>query len=285
MADTSANSENLNPDLFKQGKTDLQDFLPFNGEKIDMNKDMFLYKPIVPSLIVNQLPIQEKVVGYPGQVNQKDAFLSATPQDWLNYMTNSVQKLQSNESYIRPHSYDASSQGAHKARYKAFGQKTYDRVGFNPEMNNELMYNSQTTGIDDAVRMFQHSAVPLFLKGAISGPKSYGQMAQGNFGGDTDEAMDYEEASAIGYSSRGGAGGFVNNLFNSFSYTLGIFGEGMVEGAVIGGAIGTLAGPEGTVAGGIVGGLEGGIASLLRAPKALWNVAKTGKNLLKKLVV
>jgi|LakMenE18May11ns_1017448.scaffolds.fasta_scaffold9959403_2 hypothetical protein len=281
MADTPTNSENLNPDLFKQGKADLQDFLPFNGEKINMHKDMFLYKPVVPSLIVNQLPIQERVVGYPGQVNKKST--PATAQDWSNYMTNSLQKLQSNESFIRPHSYDASAQGAHKAKYKAFGQKTYDRVGFNPEMNNELMYNSQTTGIDRAIRMFQHSAVPLFIKGAISGPKSYAQMAQGNFGGDIDEALDYEEAAAIGYSSVGGLGGFVNNIFNSFSYTLGIFGEGMVEGAVIGGAIGTLAGPEGTAVGVVGGGLRGGIASLLKAPKALWNIAETGSKLLKKV--
>ena len=68
----------------------------------------------------------------------------ATVQDFSNFMTNGIEKLQNNKPYIRPHAYDASSQGANKARYKAYGQETYDRVGFNPEINNELMYNSKT---------------------------------------------------------------------------------------------------------------------------------------------
>ncbi len=281
MAEENTNPENINSDLLNQGTTNLNDFLPFNGEKLNMSNDVFHYKPVMPSLIVNQLPIRENVTGYPNQPKQ---FVdNGTSQDFANYLNNSLKKYQNNKSYIRPHAYDASAQGAHKARYKAYGQATYDRVGFNPEINNELMYNSKTTHLDDTLRMFQHSAVPLLLKGAISGPKSYWQMAHGNFDADPDEALDYEDATSIGYSTKGGLLGFTNNLFNSFSYTLGILGEGMVEGALIGGALGSLAGPEGTAGGAAVGALEGGVSSLLKAPKALWDIAKTGTKLLKNL--
>lgn len=281
MAEETNTPENINPDLLKQGTTNLNDFLPFNGEKLNMSDDVFNYKPIVPNLVVNQLPIREHVTGYPHDLS--NPVMTGTAQDFSNYLNNSLKKYQNNKSYIRPHAYDASSQGAHKARYKAYGQATYDRIGFNPEINNELMYNAKTTHLDDTLRMFQHSAIPLLLKGAISGPKSYWQMAHGNFGADTEEAQDYEDATALGYSSKGGLLGFTNNLLNSFSYSLGIMGEGAIEGMIIGGALGSLAGPEGTVAGGAAGAIEGGFTSLLKAPKALYNIAKSGAKLLTKL--
>ena len=281
MAEESQTPQNLNSDLFNQGTTDIKDFTPFHGQKLDMSKDMFHYKPIVPSLTVNQIPIKENITGYPPNTNKPVG--NPTIEDFGNYVTNGIEKFQSNKSYIRPHSYDASAQGANKARYKAFGQKTYDRIGFNPEINNELMYNSKATRMDEAVRMFQHSGLPLLLKGAISGPKSYYQMAHGNFGADTDEAQDYEDATNLGYSTRGGVFGFTNNLLNSFSYSLGILGEGAIEGAVVAGALGSFAGPGGTAGGAILGGIGGGISALLKAPKALWSVAKSGKTLLKEL--
>ena len=282
MAEESQTPQKLNSDLFNQGTTDIKDFTPFQGEKLDLSDDMFKYKPIIPSLQVNQLPIRENVTGYPPDTNLPNN-KKLTVQDFSNYMTNGIEKYHNNKAYIRPHAYDASAQGANKARYKSFGQKTYDRIGFNPEINNELMYNSKATKMDDLTRMFQHSALPLLLKGAIAGPKSYYQMAHGNFGADTDEAQDYEDATNLGYSSRGGLFGFTNNLLNSFSYSLGILGEGALEGAIVGGALGSLAGPGGTAAGAGAGAIEGGLTSLLKAPKALWNVAESGKKLLKQL--
>jgi len=282
MAEESQTPQNLNSDLLNQGTTDMNDFRPFGGQKLDMSNDMFHYKPIVPSLTVNQLPIKENIVGYPPNTNKPNSNKGSI-QDFLNYMTNGIEKLQSNKSYIRPHAYDASSQGANKARYKSYGQKTYDRIGFNPEINNELMYNSKTSGADELVRMFQHSGLPLLIKGAIAGPKSYYQMAHGNFGADPDEAADYEDAANLGYSTKGGLLGFTNNLLNSFFYSLGILAEGAIEGAVVGGALGSLAGPGGTATGVGAGAIEGGITSLLKAPKALWNIAESGAKLLRQL--
>ena len=281
MAEETNTPENINSDLLNQGTTNLNDFLPFNGEKLNMSDNVFNYKPIMPDLVVNQLPIRERVTGYPNDLS--NPAMKATAQDFSNYLGNSLEKFQNNKSYIRPHAYDASSQGAHKARYKAYGQATYDRIGFNPEINNELMYNAKTTHLDDTLRMLQHSALPLLFKGAISGPKSYWQMAHGNFDADPDEALDYEDATSLGYSTKGGLLGFSNNLLNSFSYTLGILGEGMIEGAIVGGAIGTLAGPEGTAVGAAGGLLEGGIASLLKLPKGLMSIAKIGGKLMSKL--
>ena len=73
MAEESQTPQKLNSDLFNQGTTDIKDFTPFHGQKLDMSKDMFHYKPIVPSLTVNQIPIKENITGYPPNPNKPNA--------------------------------------------------------------------------------------------------------------------------------------------------------------------------------------------------------------------
>jgi hypothetical protein len=54
-------------------------------------------------------------------------------------------------------------------------------------------------------------------------------MMQGDFGVDTEDAKFYEEAAAIGQSTKGGVGGFLNNTMMNFGYTAGIIGEAVLE--------------------------------------------------------
>lgn len=238
--------------------------------------------------------VRDQVVGEP-PYSPDQLPKDYNPATMSNLLNEQLQKRASGavdkNVYSKPYMYDASSAGAHKARYKAYGQKTYDRIGFNPEINNEEVFNANTSIMDDFIRMGTHSFGPMFGNGLLANPKSYGQLITGDIGQDVDSAEDYEEYNALGYSSKGGTLGFVNNLFNSVAYSAGVLTEAAAEYAAIGaieGAIGgTLAGPGGTAAGGAVGGAVGGtigaIKGLASLPKALWEMSKFGTKMVTNL--
>jgi hypothetical protein len=144
------------------------------------------------------------------------------------------QANQDKNNYAKIYSYNAGPDGnAFYKRYAAYGQKKFDEVGFSPLRNNEANFNARTTRWDDFSRMMTHSFVPLFTRGFVSGPKSLGKMLKGDFtSGDLEDARLYEEAAAIGNSSKGGVSGFVNNTVMNFGYTAGIIGEAIAEEAV-----------------------------------------------------
>lgn len=182
--------------------------------------------------------------------------------------------------YAKTYSYDASPQGAHMARYKAYGQETFDRIGFNPELNNEAIFNEQTTMVDDFTRMLTHSAWPMLKLGFSAPLKSYYQMFTGDDSNDRREAKTYEELNAIGYSTKGGMGGFTNNVLLSAAYSAGIVGEAIMEGVAMGAVEGSIAGPEGSAVGGAAGGAIGAIKGIFNVPKALWQMGKHGSQML-----
>ena len=159
------------------------------------------------------------------------------------YLDAFFQANQNKNSYAKIYSYNAGPDGnAFYKRYAAYGQETFDKIGFSPLRNNEANFNAQTSKWDDFSRMMTHSFVPLFSRGFVSGPKSLWKMAHGDFtSGDLEDARAYEESAAIGQSSKGGVFGFTNNTMMNFGYTAGIMGEAILE--EIGGAL--LAGPTG----------------------------------------
>lgn len=153
------------------------------------------------------------------------------------YINSLYQANQDKNVYSKIYSYDAGPSGnAFYKRYAAYGQETFDKVGFHPLKNNEANFNAATTWWNDANRMLTHSFVPLLKNGFWSGPKSMGRALMGDFGADLEDARMYEEAAAIGQSSKGGFGSFFNNTLMNFGYTAGIIGEAVVEeiaGAVL----------------------------------------------------
>ena len=281
------------------GTTDVQSFLPFGTGFYNPDPKFFTINPeSTPIQVVNPRdpnqsptiqkdPIRDTAVGFnPFDKNQL-AKNKAGSQDFANNlikkMNHQLVNLEDPNQYAKSFMYDASSTGAHKARYKAYGQKTYDRIGFNPELNNEEIFNANTTIVDDYVRMATHAAWPMFTLGITANPKSYGQLFQGNIGQDIDEATDYEEYNAIGMSTKGGVGGFFNNAINSLAYSAGIMFEAAAEYAAIGAIEGSLVGPEGTVAGGLLGGAVGAVKGLASLPKNLYNMGKYGGKMLTNL--
>jgi hypothetical protein len=124
--------------------------------------------------------------------------------------------LQDGNEYGRVGTFDNSFKGAFKDRYKAYGQETYNRVGFDPFINNEENFTNQTTTYDDAKRWMTSAALPMVGLGFMDPLNSYKDAFTGKmFEGNTDSAKDYEYYNMLGYSSRGGVGGFGVNLLNS----------------------------------------------------------------------
>lgn len=180
-------------------------------------------------------------------------------------------------NYAEPYAFDASPKGTFRARYKAYGQDTYNKIGFHPLIDNEALFNQNTTFGDDLTRWATHSAWPMLTKGFMDPIDSYKSIINGNglFDASAESARDYEYFNAIGASSKGGVGGFTVNLFNSAAYSMGILMEGAVEGALIGGLF-----SGGNAA---TGAIEGGTTFLNKLgslPKSLVEAAKGTKELL-----
>ena len=139
-------------------------------------------------------------------------------------------QLYTEHEQIKPYSYNAGKDSnAFYKRYHAFGQETFDEIGFSPFEDNDAKFNAQTSYMDRLSRTWTHGFKPLFARGFVSGPKSLGRMLQGDFGDDPEDATKYAEAAAISQDTKGGVGSFFNNSLMNFGYTAGIMSEAILE--------------------------------------------------------
>jgi hypothetical protein len=188
-----------------------------------------------------------------------------------------INNLSDVSRYAEPYAYDSSPKGTFRARYKAYGQDTFNKVGFHPLIDNETFFNQNTTFGDDLQRWATHSAWPMLSKGFMDPIRSYKSIMDGNglFDADPESARDYEYYNAIGASSKGGLGGFTVNLLNSASYSMGILTEGAMEGALIGSLF-----SGGNAATGAIEGSTTFLNKLGALPKALVQTTKATGELL-----
>jgi hypothetical protein len=130
-----------------------------------------------------------------------------------------------------PYKFDAEK--TNLDRYMAYGQSTFNRIGFNPTANNEERFNQETNIFNDLAR----AAVPftnLVVSGAMNSARSWSDVVNGDiFNTDDKSASEFKKAMDIGMSSRGGVGGFLSNLGLNFAYTIGTIGEIFAEEAAI----------------------------------------------------
>lgn len=139
-------------------------------------------------------------------------------------------QFHTNNDQITPYTYNAGKNGhAFFKRYAAFGQETFDKIGFSPFKDNDAAFNAQTSWMDRAERSIVHGFAPLFATGFVSGPKSLGRMLKGDFSDDPEDAAKYAEAAAIAQDTSGGFGAFVNNSLMNFGYSAGIMTEAIAE--------------------------------------------------------
>lgn len=248
MADTNETFsplDSLGPAFggINQPSLDAQGLSPFEGDRLTDNRINFpepkSYTPIIPSageLNNQQTTVRTDIVGKPGQKANPNKLgardFAKAIGDFYSARTNAHQDK---NEYARIYSYDASPDGnAFYKRYAAMGQETFDKLGFHPFRDNEAIYNAGTSGWADAKRMMVHSFWPMFSDAFKSAPKSMMKMFQGDFSPDLEAARLMEEKNAIGYSSRGGFGSWLNNTGMAFSYTAGVIVEALAEEVAIG---------------------------------------------------
>jgi hypothetical protein len=240
--ETFSSLDPLGPEYgnINQPTLDNQGLSAFEGERIRDKQINFptpqRFTPIAPGLNNLESPnqnVRRNVVN--SAPNKPGINKNSSHQDLVNGINAKLRaKIQTNQdknSYAKIYSYDAGPDAnAFYKRYQAYGQETFDKIGFSPLRDNEALFNSRTTMWDDHVRMMKHSFWPLFSQGFTAGPKSLMKMFSGDFtSSDLEESKAYEEAAAIGQSNKGGIGGFTNNLLMNFAYSAGIMTEAVVE--------------------------------------------------------
>lgn len=219
---------------------DTKDFQPFEGDRINTPGINFAaserFYPVAPAMGNLDRPNREVK-----QVVANSLTNTHTPQSkkpdiknvlkaFGDHAVAQAEASQSKDEIAKIYAYDASPSGnAFYKRYAAYGQEKFDAIGFHPLRDNEANFNARTTKWDDWSRMMTHSFWPLFGQGFTSAPKSMAKLAQWDFSSDTGEASEYEEAAAIGQSTKGGVFGFVNNTALNFGYTAGIIVEAVAE--------------------------------------------------------
>lgn len=261
----------------RPGTTNIENFMPIKGGYPGVN--------LQSDITSDYFQVRDNITGFPPYSPDqipKDPHQRA--KMWASKIGQDARQHVDRNQYSKPYMYDNTAPGSHRARYLAYGQETFDKIGFNPLLNNEDVFNSQTSIMDDFKRMATHSFGPMFGLGFLAGPKSYAQFAGGQYGQDIELADDYEAYNSIGMSTKGGVGGFVNNLFNSVAYSAGVLVEAVLEnaliGAVEGAIVGSAGGPAGTLAGTMGGATGGGIFGLLKSGpqmvKGLYGMMKYG---------
>jgi hypothetical protein len=212
-------------------KLDELSYKPFEGDRIKMPEINFSASPVPSFNSINQpqLNIQNTITGIkPNKPGPQKGQSASDIASALNSYSKAIsQANQDKNAYAKIYSYDAGPSGNNfYKRYAAYGQEKFDEIGFTPMRDNESLFNERTTKFDDFSRMMKHSFLPLVGQGFISGPKSLWKMAHGDFtSADLEDAKLYEEAAAIGQSTKGGVFAFVNNAAMNFGYTAGIISE------------------------------------------------------------
>jgi hypothetical protein len=214
---------------------DAKGFTPFEGAApLSLPEINFPVIPVVPSfnkLTNTQNFVRENVVGKP---SKKATNKNTNPLDFVRGLQARNEALantnRDENEYVKIFSYDAGPNGGNfYKRYSAFGDETFHKLGFHPLLDNEGIYNANTTGWQQSKRMLTHSFWPLMQLGFGSAWESTVKMFQGDFSANTEDARAFEEAAAIGYDSRGGVMSSFNNLTLNFGYTAGIIAEAAVE--------------------------------------------------------
>ena len=59
----------------------------------------------------------------------------------MNKSLAKVNNMTDQGAYVQPYAYDASPLGTFRDKYKAYGQETYNKVGFHPLIDNESWFN------------------------------------------------------------------------------------------------------------------------------------------------
>jgi predicted RecB family endonuclease len=216
----------------------VKNFMPFEGDSL---KDPVIKTPPVQPILPSPepfsnptYPIKKNYTGSANNQKPQGNNPNTKPKDvfaaWALKSASDAGSLVNKNKYGKVYAYNAGPTGqSFFKRYQAYGQEKFDAIGFTPFRDNDAVFNAGTTTLEDSKRFLTHSFWPLFAPGFTSSYKSLSKALQGDFSPDLDESKRYSEAAAIGYSSKGGFGSFINNTAMSFAYTAGIMSSAILE--------------------------------------------------------
>ena len=241
-------------------------FIPGSGEPISTTLD--------PTVITgadglaNMLNYNPVVMDYPYELDPNSKLFESSKVDMdplestiLNYSDPKAnQQLVSDPAKLQPLKFGVKA--TNYDRYNAPGfEHLFNKIGFHPYVDNETVYNANSTWWDENARM-RGQWGRIFSTGFMSTYNAIGDAIQGNYtSGDTEGAEVFEDAMRIGNSSKGGVGGFTNNLLLNSGYTFGILANIAVEELA-------LAGLEAITVGG---------ATPIVASRTAYNIVRLGK--------
>lgn len=157
------------------------------------------------------------------------------------------------------------------ARY--YEHPDFAKLGFSPYSNTEEYYNANSTIYDDMARM-RGQFWSLAGSGFSSVYRSVGDLFDGDdylYAPDLSTAQEFENAMAIGNSSRDGAGAWTNNFLLNSAYTVGILGSIAVEELALAGASAAVSSTGVGIPAGVGGFITGSAAILARGYNAITN--------------
>ena len=109
-----------------------------------------------------------------------------------------------------------------------YAHPEYKKLGWNPYVDNEAIYNANSTWTDDFSRAWDQWG-SLALLGFKQTVQNWDDLFSLNTTGDTKSAREMNRLMSISSSSRGGVGGFVVNQYANSAYTFGVMGEMIAE--------------------------------------------------------
>jgi hypothetical protein len=128
------------------------------------------------------------------------------------------------------------SAGPEKLNFdRYYAHPSYKQLGWNPYVDNEAIYNANSSWTDDFSRAWDQWGSLAGLGGKQTF-QNWDDLFTLNTAGDTKSAREMNRLMSIASSSRGGIGGFVTNQFANSAYTFGVMGEMLLEEAALWGA-------------------------------------------------
>ena len=136
-------------------------------------------------------------------------------------------------SQVRKTGFAAGPEKLNFDRY--YAHNAYKKLGWNPYVDNEAIYNANSSWTDDFGRAWDQWG-KLASLGFKQTAQNWDDLFTLNTAGDTKNAREMNRLMSISSSTRGGIGGFVTNQFANSAYTFGVMGEILAEEAALWGA-------------------------------------------------
>ena len=172
--------------------------------------------PVSTNTTTQDPPIKKKKVYTEAEIVALENQQKKSTKEWAEYgLMASTRKYVDPNQAARVVSFDAKA--TRLDRYLGYGTETFNKVGFNPFADNEEIFNKNTTMWQDYKRMSGNAAALTWL-----GFKQNFAFGALDWNTEEEDTKKYQELTDKGMSSKGGIGGFGNNLILNGGYGIGV---------------------------------------------------------------